>query len=260
MDSTLRGERPLSEASPIPLWSPGDGVTRVLVVTAHPDDVDFGSAGTVAAFTQAGVAVSYCISTNGDAGGSDRSMSRDEMAALRQDEQRAAAATVGVDDVRFLGHPDGRLQATIELRRDISRVIRQVRPERVITQSPERNWDFIFASHPDHLAAGEAAVSAVYPDARNPFAHPELLEEEGLEPWTVPELWIMGPAGDRAGIAVDTTTTLARKVSALMCHKSQISDPDAVADRVQTAGRSLGELAGLPEGSSAELFRVTRIP
>ena len=99
-----------------------------------------------------------------------------------------------MSDVRFLGHPDGMVQATLELRRDISRVIRQVRPERVLTQSPERNWDFIFASHPDHLAAGEAAVCAVYPDARNPFAHPELLDDEGLEPWTVPELWIMAPA------------------------------------------------------------------
>ena len=106
-------------------------------------------------------------------------------------------------DVRFLGHPDGRLQPTIELRRDISRVIRQVRPERVVTQSPERRWDFIFASHPDHLAAGEAAVCAVYPDARNPFAHPELLDEEGLEPWSVGELWIMG--GPEANVAVETT-------------------------------------------------------
>ncbi len=232
----------------------------MLVVTAHPDDVDFGSAGTIAAFTAAGVSVTYCIVTNGDAGGSDRSMPRTEMAALRQDEQRAAAAMVGVDDVRFLGHPDGMVQATIELRRDISRVIRQVRPERVITQSPERNWDFIYASHPDHLAAGEAAVCAVYPDARNPFAHPELLQTEGLEPWTVPELWIMGPGGQGAGVAVDTTATLQRKVSALMCHKSQMPDPEGVTQRILAAGSALGELAGLPEGSSAELFRVTRIP
>ncbi len=157
----------------------------MLLVTAHPDDVDFGSAGSVAAFTAAGLEVTYCIVTNGDAGGSDREMSRSEVAALRQDEQRAAAAVVGVSDVRFLGHPDGRVQATLELRRDISRVIRQVRPERVITQSPERNLDFIYASHPDHLAAGEAAVCAVYPDARNPFAHPELLEgEEPRAAWT----------------------------------------------------------------------------
>jgi LmbE family N-acetylglucosaminyl deacetylase len=242
------------------MWSPDDGVTRVLVVTAHPDDVDFGSAGTVAAFTAAGVSVTYCIVTNGEAGGSDRSMPRTEMAALRQDEQRAAAAVVGVDDVRFLGHPDGMVQATIELRRDISRVIRQVCPERVITQSPERNWDFIYASHPDHLAAGEAAVGAVYPDARNPFAHPELLQTEGLEPWTVPELWIMGPGGQGAGVAVDTTATMERKVSALMCHKSQMPDPEGVAQRMRAAGSALGELAGLPAGSSAELFRVTRIP
>ncbi len=229
-------------------------------MTAHPDDVDFGSAGTVAAFTAAGVEVTYCIVTNGDAGGSDRARSRADMAALRQDEQRAAAAVVGVSEVHFLGHPDGMVQASLELRRDISRVIRQVKPERVLTQSPERNWDFIFASHPDHLAAGEAAVCAVYPDARNPFAHPELLADEGLEPWSVSELWIMAPGMRGAGIAVDTTSTVERKVAALMCHKSQIGDPDGVAQRVRTMARAQGDLAGLSGGSSAELFQVTRIP
>ncbi len=86
----------------------------------------------------------------------------------------------------FLGYPDGRVEPTLDLRRDLSRVIRQVRPHRVVTQSPERNYERIYASHPDHRAAGEAALCAVYPDARNPFAHPELLEEEGLEPWSVP--------------------------------------------------------------------------
>ncbi len=230
-------------------------------MTAHPDDVDFGSAGTVAAFTSAGVEVTYCIVTDGDAGGSDRAMSRADMAALRQDEQRAAAAVVGVSDVHFLGHPDGMVQATLELRRDISRVIRRVRPERVLTQSPERNWDAIFASHPDHLAAGEAAVCAVYPDARNPFAHLELLDE-GLEPWSVSELWIMSPGGGGAGtgIAVETTATVERKVAALMCHKSQMTDPDAIAQRVVTWARDTARVAGLPDGASAEVFRVTRIP
>jgi LmbE family N-acetylglucosaminyl deacetylase len=233
-------------------------VTRVLVVTAHPDDVDFGAAGTVTSFTDAGIEVVYCIVTNGDAGGSDRSMSRPDMAALRQKEQRAAAATVGVTDVRFLGFPDGRVQPTLELRRDISRVIRQVRPQRVLTQSPERRWDFIFASHPDHLAAGEAAVCAVYPDARNPFAHPELLEVERLEPWTVNELWIM--AFDGANIVVDTTAALDRKVAALMCHQSQMPDPEGTKERVTTGARMAAATAGLPEGSAAEMFRVTRIP
>jgi LmbE family N-acetylglucosaminyl deacetylase len=227
------------------------------MVTAHPDDVDFGSAGTVAAFTKAGLEVTYCIATDGDAGGSDRSVSRADMAALRQREQRAAAAEVGVTDVRFLGHPDGRLQPTISLRRDISRVIRQVRPGRVVTQSPERRWDFIFASHPDHLAAGEAAVCAVYPDARNPFAHPELLDDEGLEPWTVNELWIM--SGTEPNVAVETTATIERKMAALLCHQSQIDDPEGVTRRVTEGGRASGTLAGLPAGSTAELFRITRI-
>jgi LmbE family N-acetylglucosaminyl deacetylase len=230
------------------------------VVTAHPDDVDFGAAGTVAAFTAAGLEVTYCIATSGDAGGSDRTMARADMAALRQDEQRAAAAVVGVSDVRFLGYPDGMVETTRELRRDISRVIRQVRPERVLTQSPERNLEFIYASHPDHLATGEAAVDAVYPDARNPFAHPELLDVERLEPWSVAELWIMGPGGQQAGVAVDTTATVERKVAALMCHKSQMPDPDGVAQRVRDWSLANGELAGFADGRAAELFRVVHIP
>ncbi|CAN0509017.1 unnamed protein product, partial [Phaeothamnion confervicola] len=152
-----------------------DPLERALVVTAHPDDVDFGSAGTVSALTEAGVHVTYCIVTNGDAGGSDRSVSRSDMAALRQAEQTAAAKEVGVDDIHFLGFADGRVEANLALRAAISRVIRIVQPQLVITQSPVRNLDRIYASHPDHLAAGEAALCAVYPDARNPFAFPELL-------------------------------------------------------------------------------------
>ena len=192
--------------APLELWSPDDGVRRVLVVTAHPDDVDFGVAGSIAAFRAAGVDVAYCIVTNGEAGGSDRAMPRAEMAEIRQREQRAAAAAVGVDELTFLGHPDGAVAATMDLRRDITRVIRQFRPDRVITQSPQRRWDFIYASHPDHLATGEAAVCAVYPDARNPFAHPELLADEGLEPHSVNEVWLM--TADDPNRAVDITAHL----------------------------------------------------
>ena len=237
-----------------PTWAPGDGVTRVLVVTAHPDDVDFGSAGTIASFTREGIEVAYCVVTDGEAGGSDRSAARSEVAALRRDEQRAAAARVGVSDVRFLGYPDGRVTCTLELRRDISRVVRQVRPQRLITQSPERRWDRIQASHPDHLAAGEAAVCAVYPDARNPFAHPELLAEEGLEPHAVGEIWLM--AAPRADIAVDTTSTIDDKVAALLCHRSQIADAAALAAMIRTWGASTAVEAGLPEGAFAESFQV----
>ncbi len=120
------------------------------------------------------------------------------MAAIRRREQLDAAQAVGVTDVTFLGFPDGRLLPDLDLRRDIARVIRQFRPDRVVAQSPERNWARIYASHPDHLAAGEAAICAVYPDARNPFAFPELLEE-GLEPHTVPETVDHGHRAGRPG-------------------------------------------------------------
>ena len=115
-----------------------NGVERVLIVTAHPDDCDFGCAGTTAQWTASGLTVTYCIATDGDAGGSDRSVSRTEMARIRRDEQRAAAAEVGVSEVVFLGYPDGRVTPSLELRRDITRVIRQKQPQRVVAQSPVR--------------------------------------------------------------------------------------------------------------------------
>jgi LmbE family N-acetylglucosaminyl deacetylase len=240
---------------PLPLWSPDDGVDRVLVVTAHPDDVDFGAAGTVAAFTAAGVEVAYCIVTDGDAGGQDRELPRSEMAATRREEQRAAAAEVGVGQVDFLGYPDGRVVPSFELRRDISRAIRRFRPQRVLSQSPERSWDRVFASHPDHLAAGEATTCAVYPDARNPFAHPELLEE-GFEPHTVGELWLM--AFNSPTVAVDTTATFHRKLAALRCHRSQVGDGEHLEPMLREWSSGSARLAGLPDGSLAETFRVVK--
>lgn len=235
---------------------PGPGAKQVLVVTAHPDDVDFGAAGTVAAWVKAGAEVSYCIVTDGEAGGSDRSLDRAEMARIRQDEQRQAAAVVGVHDVVFLGYADGRLTPTLELRRDISRQIRRLRPDRVLCPSPDRYWDRLGASHPDHLAAGEAAVCAVYPDARNPFAHPELLEE-GLEPFSVPEMWLM--AVPDATVAVDVTDTFEAKMTALRCHRSQIADATEVEARIRPWFAELAARAGLPEGRLAEAFRAVRI-
>ncbi len=233
-----------------------EGVERVLVVTAHPDDVDFGAAGSVATWTDAGVTVAYCIATYGEAGGSDRTVSRTDMAVTRQREQQAAAAEVGVSDLTFLGYPDGRLQPTLELRRDISRVIRRFRPDRVVAQSPERNWARVFASHPDHLAAGEAAACAVYPDARNPFAHPELLEEEGLKPHVVPELWIM--ATERADRVVDATAQFDRKLAALRSHRSQVGDGGHLEPMLRSwmAGTALA--AGMPDGRLAEAFHVVQ--
>src|SRR5438477_8725011 len=122
-------------------------IERILVVTAHPDDVDFGVAGSVATWTDRGIDVSYCVVTDGDAGGFDPDVPRSEIPAIRQAEQRAAAEAVGVWDVRFLGYVDGELTVTHDLRRDLSRVIRQVRPQRLLCQSPERNWARLPASH-----------------------------------------------------------------------------------------------------------------
>jgi LmbE family N-acetylglucosaminyl deacetylase len=237
---------------PLP-QAPAEHVERVLCVLAHPDDVDFGSAGTVATWTAAGTEVTYCIVTDGDAGGFDDTP-RDRMGPLRQAAQRAAAAEVGVSDVRFLGYPDGRLELTLDLRRDISRVIRQVRPQRVVSTSPERFWDRIGASHPDHMTVGEATLRAVYPDARNPFAFAELLDDEGLEAWAVSEVWLS--ASPRADHAVDVTDVVDRKFAALKRHVTQVShNPDlekfVTAWMTQTAQRF-----GLPDGRLAEAFHV----
>jgi LmbE family N-acetylglucosaminyl deacetylase len=239
-------------AAPLRVWSHDDQpFARVLVICAHPDDVDFGCSATVAAFVKAGIEVAYCIATDGEAGGSDRTQSRADMATVRRREQTAAAAAVGVSDIRFLGFPDGRLTASLELRREFTRAIRAFGPDLVIAPSPERRWDVIFASHPDHLAAGEAAVDAVYPDARNPFAHPELLEE-GLEPFTVRALWLM--VGPGSNVAVDVTDTLDQKVAALACHESQGAADPSMAERMADWARGNAASAGLPDGRMAELF------
>ncbi len=227
-------------------------IERALVVTAHPDDVDFGAAGTVATWTDAGIEVVYCIVTDGDAGGHDRSVSRQEMRETRHAEQTAAAKHVGVTELHWLGYPDGRLEATLDLRRDLSRVIREVRPQRVVCPSPERNYERIYASHPDHLAAGEAAICAVYPDARNPFAHPELLVD-GLEPWTVNEVWIMATAS--SNVFVDITHVIDRKLDALQCHVSQHEDPVMLDGLIRDWGAMVAQVAGLPAGHLAEGFQ-----
>ena len=231
-----------------------DDIERILVITAHPDDVDFSSAGTIATWTDRGIAVSYCVITDGDAGGFDPSVPRSEIPRIRREEQTAAASVLGVDDLHWLGYPDGRLEVTLDLRRDLSRVIRKVRPQRVLCQNPQRNWERIHASHPDHMAAGEAALCAVYPYARNEFTFTELAKDEGLEAWVVPEVWVMG--GPDPNRFVDTTEVLSRKVKALRCHVSQLPDPEGMEERIRAFGERWARLGGLPEGRTAEAFRV----
>jgi LmbE family N-acetylglucosaminyl deacetylase len=226
-------------------------VQRVLVVSAHPDDVDFGVSGTVAQWTDAGIDVTYCIVTDGDAGGFDPAVPRDQIAGIRRAEQIAAAKEAGVDDVRFLGYPDGRLEVSLELRRDLSRVIRDARPQRVVCQSPERHLLRIYASHPDHLAAGEATLCAVYPDARNPFAHLDLAD---LEAWAVGETWLMG--SERVNRWVDVTDSFDRKMAALRAHVSQHPHPEGLEPMLRGWNGANATAAGLPAGRLAEGFWV----
>jgi LmbE family N-acetylglucosaminyl deacetylase len=226
-------------------------IQRVLVITAHPDDVDFGAAGTIATWTDTGIKVAYCIVTDGDAGGFDAGVPRERIGPIRREEQTAAAAEVGVSDLHFLGYPDGRLTVGFDLRRDIARVIRAVRPQRVLCQSPERNMERIYASHPDHLAAGEAAMSAVYPDARNPFAYAELAD---VEAWTVPEVWVMG--SERANHYVDITAVFDRKKAALRAHASQMEGVDDLDALLEGWNGGNAKLAGMPDGHFAEGFWV----
>jgi LmbE family N-acetylglucosaminyl deacetylase len=234
---------------------PNSEIERVLVVTAHPDDVDFGSAGTIATFTDAGIEVVYCICTDGDAGGSDLEFPREQMGPLRRAEQTEAAKQVGVHDLRFLGYPDGDLVANMDLRRDISRVIRQVRPQRAMVQSPERDYERIGRSHPDHRNAGAAALDSIYPDARNPFAHPALRLVEGLDAWIVEETWIAGARGDGAHY-VDVTDTFDRKIAALRAHESQTAHHDDLEGLLRGWLSLNAQAAGWPEGRLAESFLV----
>lgn len=230
-----------------------DEIDRALVITAHPDDVDFGAAGTIANLTDRGASVTYCIVTDGQAGGFDDSIPRPKMASIRREEQTNAARMVGVSDLVFLGWMDGEVESGLELRHDLAKVIRQHRPQVVLTQSPALNLRRIYASHPDHLAVAQSAIAAVYPDARNPYAFTDLLTD-GLEPWSVDEIWVMGhPEPDEF---VEITSQIDRKVSALLCHESQHRDPSGMVERVREWNAETAQVAGFVDGSYAEAFTV----
>jgi LmbE family N-acetylglucosaminyl deacetylase len=229
---------------------------RVLVVVAHPDDIDFGSAGTVAALTAAGTAVSYCLVTSGEAGDDDLSRSSKELAEERQGEQTAAAEIVGVSELHWLNHPDGRVVSNLELRRDISGVIRKKRPDIVICQSTEANWDRIYGAHPDHLATAWATMAAIYPDSRNPRAHPELLEA-GYEPHTVKQAWMIGQGITQGtNLNVDITDTFCLKLSALRAHHSQTERIENLEGLLREWALDRATAAGMEPGRLAEAFRI----
>lgn len=234
---------------------PDTDVERVLVVMAHPDDCEYGLGGTIAGWTRAGIEVTLLCLTRGEQGAQpDADISL--IPALRETEQRAASAELGVHDVRFLdGFADGALSPDADLVREIVRVIRDVRPQRIVGQSPERNYDRIMGSHPDHLASGEACVRAVYPAAQNPFAWPELLAEGDI--WHVGELWLIShPSPDHG---VDITDTIGRKVASLKQHASQTGHRDDLEPMLFAWGELNATKLGWAKGRLAELFKVVTV-
>jgi LmbE family N-acetylglucosaminyl deacetylase len=200
-----------------------------LVVVAHPDDAEFMAAGTVMTWIAEGWDVHYAICTDASGGGPDDAadvspQARRAVSEVRKREQRAACDVLGVKEIAFLDYPDGQLEPSLALRRDIVRVLRRYRPARVICLSPDRNWTpgyEVSGYHPDHLAAGAATIAAIYPAAQNPWDFPELLEE-GLEPHKVREIYFIG--APTANFAVDISAVIDRKFAALRAHASQLAD------------------------------------
>jgi LmbE family N-acetylglucosaminyl deacetylase len=223
---------------------------RVLVVAAHPDDIEFGAAGTVARWIGEGATVRYLIATRGDKGSDDPDADPVRLAEIREGEQRAAAAELGVAGVDFLDEPDGQVESSLRLRELLTRAIRSFRPEVVMGHDPtvlfvNNEW----VNHPDHRAIGEVTVDAVFPTARDPLNFPEHLRA-GLDPWKVAELYLWST--NEANQLVDIGATLDRKIEALRHHASQFRDFPATERWLRRRAEELGERAGY---RAAEGFR-----
>jgi len=234
----------------------GDEPGRTLCILAHPDDPDFLAGGTIATWTDAGGEVVYLLCTRGDGGTTDPTITHDQLAAMRQAEQRTAAAALGVHDVRFLAHGDSLLQHTLDLRRELVRVIRLVRPDRLVCFDPASRWFADYVNHPDHYLSGEAALAAVFPTARERLAFPELLEREGLEPHKVMEIWLV--ATQQPNHWQDISATLDRKIAAMHCHVSQVGDGARIEGVLRQRAADMGAQA-TPALDAAEAFRVIRM-
>ena len=199
---------------------------RGMVIMAHPDDAEWTCSGTVAKWCAEGWDVVYVLCTDGSKGSSAPELTSEQLIKIREREQRDAGKVLGLQDVVFLGYPDAYLEPTLELRKDIAREIRRYKPDVVITGSPARDVERgYYVSHPDHLAAGEAALSAIFPTARDRLTFPELLEE-GLEPHKVREVWIAG-GGDNADNYVDVEAYMDTAIKALKAHVSQVDQENA---------------------------------
>jgi len=220
-----------------------------LVIVAHPDDAEFNCGGTVALWTARGVAVSYVICTDGARGVMamlPRVMAPEELRRTRRLEQGAAASVLGVERVTFLEYPDGELVADVAFKRELVSWIRRLKPDVVVCQNAVRNYLDLDNNHPDHLAAGQAAIEAIYPAAHSPAYFPDLLEQ-GLEPHTIRSIWVMGTGTPNHW--VDVSATVEQKVQAIRCHATQYREDPGEALLAQMAAR------GRPRGiAHAEAF------
>ncbi len=229
-------------------------IQRVLVVTAHPDDSEFGAGGTVAKLVREGMQVVYCIVTNGDKGSGDRSMTPERIARIREAEQRNAARVLGVETVDFLGFPDCEVEDTRETRMAVTAAIRRHRPYRLIIQNPNRTKN-LGASHRDHRIVAGIALDCVYPLARDHMAFPELIAQ-GLEPHKVREVYLMW--WENPEMVVDITDTIDLKLKALACHASQFKDFGAVEARVRERSAHYGKLKGYAYAETFDVITLDR--
>ena len=224
---------------------------RALVIVAHPDDADFGVAGTLARWIRAGTVAHMVCCTSGDAGADDATTDPLELARTREAEQRAAAEIIGYEGVEFLHRPDGALENDLALREQLVRTIRRFRPDAVVAMDPTVIiHESGFVQHVDHRNAGLAAVDAVYPAARNPMAFPHLVTIEGLAPIDVNELYLF--FSDQPNAWVDVSETFEAKLAALRAHASQLREPDELEGRMRAWAADDGKRIGV---AAAESFR-----
>jgi LmbE family N-acetylglucosaminyl deacetylase len=231
--------------------SQGSRPVRLLVIVAHPDDADFGAAATVAKWVSQGTVARLVCCTSGDAGADDARTDPLELARRREDEQRSAARVVGYEGVDFLHRPDGALENDLALREQLVRIIRQFKPDAVMSIDPtvvihDRGW----IQHVDHRMAALAAVDAVYPAARNAMAFPNLVTDEGLEPHTVKDLYLLFT--DRPNVWVDVSDSIDTKIAALREHASQLREPQELEESIRGWSAEGGARIG---ASAAEGFR-----
>jgi LmbE family N-acetylglucosaminyl deacetylase len=231
--------------------SRSDDALRVLVVFAHPDDPEFFCGGTVARWSSEGRPISYCLLTHGERGADGSEIDPQELAQRRSLEQQAAADLLGVEQVVFLDHPDGYLVPNLELRKDITRVLRQIRPHTVITSDPTNYFPGrLRINHPDHRAAGEAVLAAVFPAVRSSLYFPELETQEGLKPHLVQTVFVAG--AQHPNTTIDVTEFMHLKLAAIAEHASQIDDLQALQERIRK--RMLDEGAGAQNPRYVERF------